>query len=80
MNVCCVPYSGINVMYTGMRIDELRRKKGIRTAEIADYLAINSERPIYAWYRGEYMPSLLHLCNLAKLFEVPLESILVFDS
>lgn len=67
----------INKVETGLNLFRLIESSGKTRAEIADYLELESSRVIYDWTSGVKMPSLENLINLAILFHVSIEDILV---
>lgn len=67
----------INKVETGLNLFRLIESSGKTRAEIADYLELESARVIYDWTSGVKMPSLENLINLAILFHVSIEDILV---
>ena len=68
----------INKKATGLKLYRLIEQSGMTFAEIAEHLDLQSPRVIYDWVNGKKMPSLENLYNLAELFNVNMEDILVF--
>ena len=58
-------------------VDRLTRVNALLKREIADYLELESARVIYDWTSGVKMPSLENFINLAIMFHVSIEDILV---
>lgn len=70
-------YPVIDAVATGARIKELRKKKNLRVEDISRYMGFESEQAIYKWQRGDSLPTVDNLYALSKLFEVPIDDILV---
>lgn len=70
-------YPVIDVVATGARIKELRKKKNLRVEDISRYMGFESEQAIYKWQRGDSLPTVDNLYALSKLFEIPIDDILV---
>lgn len=62
---------------TGLKIYCLLENSKLSREKIADLLELNSPRVIYDWTNGTKLPSTENLLNLAKLFNVQIEDILV---
>lgn len=67
----------MDVKATGRRIRQLRETRGISVREVQDYLGLDAPQAVYAWQRGESLPSVDHLIGLSKLFGVPVDELLV---
>ena len=70
-------FPAIDLTATGQNIMELRKSRGYTVKDIQAYLGFEEPQAIYKWQRGETLPSTDHLFALAKLFEVPIEEILI---
>lgn len=66
----------VDVKETGRRIQLLREARGISVREIQDYLGLDAPQAVYAWQRGESLPSVDHLIGLSKLFGVPVDEVI----
>ena len=62
---------------TGLKIYHLLENSELSREEIAKFLELNSTRVIYDWTNGIKLPNTENLLNLAKLFNVQVEDILV---
>ena len=62
---------------TGLKIFRLIESSEWTREDIADFLGLASTRVIYYWTSGLKLPSTENLINLAKLFNVRMEDILV---
>lgn len=67
----CPPFS--------KRLEELRLKKGFTSMQIYNAEGI-SKTSYYAWLRGESLPTLENLVNLAKVFDCSIDEILGRES
>lgn len=62
---------------TGLRLYRLLEDSELSREEVAEFLELTSPRVIYDWTSGKKLPSTENLLNLAKLFHVRMEDILV---
>ena len=70
-------YPAIDLVATGHRIRKLRKERGLSIQQVRDALQISSVQAVYKWERGENLPNIDNLYALSRLFEVPIEQILV---
>lgn len=70
-------YPVIDVVETGKRIESLRKSRGLRVREIADWMGFQEPQAVYKWQQGKALPSLDNLFALSRLFGVSMEEILV---
>lgn len=73
-------YPRIDVEATGRNIAKLRRERGIRVRDIADFMGFLEPQAVYRWQQGRTLPSLENLYALSLLLSVPMEEILVRSS
>lgn len=73
-------YPVIDVEATGRNILHLRKAKGLTVREMQSYFGFEEPAAIYRWQRGENLPSLDNMVALAKLFDVPMEEIIVLKA
>jgi transcriptional regulator with XRE-family HTH domain len=59
----------------GKRITELRKGLGMTQAELARTLGV-SQQTVFAYELGDRRVSVLTLCTLARLFDVPVEQLM----
>lgn len=71
-------YTVINLIKTGMRIEELRKQAHISVKDLQDMLELESPQAIYKWQWGQCLPTLENLVNLAKIFDTTIDNILVY--
>ena len=64
-----------NMSETGRKIAQLRKERNITQVEMADKLGI-SYQAVSNWERGESMPDISKLPELAQIFEVSIDEIL----
>lgn len=60
---------------TGRRINSLIAGSGMTYEEIASLLELSSPRVIYEWIKGNKLPTIENLANLALILSVEMESI-----
>lgn len=60
------------------RLEELRNRKGWTQQELADRVAV-SRQTIISLENGRYNPSILLAFRLARLFEMPIEDLFLYD-
>lgn len=60
------------------RLDELRDQRGWTQQELADRVAV-SRQTIISLENGRYNPSILLAFRLARIFEVSIESLFLYD-
>lgn len=72
-------YPTINVKATGERIRTLRRQRGITVSELSRFMGFSGPEAIYKWQRGDSLPTVDNLYALSRLFNTPIEEILVGD-
>ena len=65
----------INYIEMGMRIKQLRIKRGLTVERLAELLGVGV-RVIYRWQNGETVPSVEHLYVLAQVLDTTMEYIL----
>ncbi len=69
----------INMIKTGKRITELRKKSGLSVRELQDIFGFATPQAIYKWQQGVTLPAIDNLVVLATLFNVNVDDILVTD-
>lgn len=67
----------VDMMQTGERIAELRRKNNMTVADLQELFGFNTPQAIYKWMRGETMPTVDNLVILADAFHVSIADIIV---
>ena len=60
------------------RIEEIRKQKGIRQEELAKSLGV-SRQTISSLETGRYNPSILLAHRIAKLFQLTIEDVFIFE-
>ena len=68
------PY--IDIEATGSNIRRMRTERGIRVADISDFLMIDKQA-VYRWEYGKSLPQLDNCLALARMFGTTIEDILV---
>ncbi len=70
-------YPMISLEKTGARIKELVKEKGLTAREVMEYMGFRHPKSVYAWYRGESLPSLENMLALSVLLEVTVNEMIV---
>jgi putative transcriptional regulator len=60
------------------RLEELRTARGMTQLELADKLEV-SRQTIISLEQGRYNPSILLAFRTARLFELPIENIFIYE-
>ncbi len=68
----------VNMVATGARITELRKKNNITVKDIELTLGV-TKNAVCKWQRGETMPSIDNLVALAAMMNVTLNEIVAVD-
>ena len=67
----------IDLAATGENIRRMRLERGLSVRDLQEYFGFEEPRAIYKWQKGETLPSVDNLYALGKLFEVPMDQILI---
>lgn len=70
--------SQIDMSATGSRIKALAVEKGLKVSDIQRECGLGTPQTVFKWFRGATVPSLDNLVNLAVLFGVGLDDIVVY--
>lgn len=68
----------LNIYDTGLNIRMIRKEKKISVISLADAMGI-SVQSVYKWERGDAMPTIDNLVVLSRIFDMPINDILVVD-
>ena len=74
-----VDYPVIDLGRTGENIRYLREQRGLSVNDIREFMGLSDPQAIYHWQNGKNLPSVDHLCALARLFGVSMDEILVLQ-
>ena len=66
----------IDSIATGKTIKRLRIEHDLTVRDLQDYFGFDAPQAIYKWQEGKTTPTVDNLIALAKLFDVPVESII----
>lgn len=66
----------IDAVETGKRIQELRKRKGLRVVDISDFMGFYEPQAVYKWMRGDSLPTLQNMFQLSQLFETTIDDII----
>ena len=72
-------YPVLDMKKTGEKIKELRKDRNLSVGDICTYMGDISEQAIYKWQRGDSLPTVDNLYALSRLFQTPVDEILVGD-
>ena len=64
---------------TGLKLRRLRLTHNLTHEELADLLQLKSPRVIYDWESGIKFPNVENLFNLALIFKMKMEDLLVME-
>ena len=67
----------IDLVATGENIRRMRLERGLTVRDLQSYFGFEEPRAIYKWQKGESLPTVDNLYALGKLFEVPMDQILI---
>lgn len=67
----------IDVKKSGGRIRAVAEEKGYKPEQIQRELQLGTVRAVYLWYEGKRLPTADNLLLLARLFQVPMDSLVV---
>ena len=69
----------IDLAKTGRSIERHRREAGLTVRDLQAYFGFEYPQAIYKWQHGQCLPSVDNLLALARLLQVSMEDLLVFD-
>jgi len=69
----------IDMAATGRNIEKLRRKHGLKVAQVQEVFGFSTPQAIYKWERGATIPSLDNLVVLAALYECKIDDLIVLE-
>ena len=69
----------IDLAQTGRSIERHRRDAGLTVRDLQTYFGFEYPQAIYKWQHGECLPTVDNLLALARLLQVPMEDLLVYD-
>lgn len=67
----------INMVETGKKIEEMRKKTGMTVKELQDIFGFATPQAIYKWQHGTAMPTIDNLVILAAVFGCRIDDIIV---
>lgn len=70
----------IDMVGTGERIADLRRRAGLSVRDLQDIFGFATPNAIYKWQHGTAMPTLDNLVILAAVFGVAIDDVIVIDA
>lgn len=69
----------LNMKAIGCNIKRLRKENGYTVRYLQSIFRFNEPQSIYKWQRGDCLPTVENLLVLSRLFNIPMEGILVYD-
>ena len=69
----------IDLAGTGRSIERHRRDAGLTVRDLQTYFGFEYPQAIYKWQHGECLPTVDNLLALAKLLQVSMEDLLVYE-
>jgi len=70
-------FPSIDLIATGNNIKKIRIACGLSVKDLQNFFGFEQPQAIYKWQWGECLPSVDNLYALSKLFNVPIDKILV---
>lgn len=67
----------IDVKKSGAKIRAIAEEKEIKPEQIQKELHLGTIQAVYMWYEGRRLPTVDNLYSLARLFRVPMDSLVV---
>lgn len=72
-------YPQINLKMTGWLLRRISKQKKFTVYNIQEALGLASNQAVYDWFNGKSLPTLNNFFALSKLFEIPMEWMIVTD-
>ena len=72
-------YPMVSLEKTGRRMKEKVKECGDTTKEIMEYMGFRHPKSIYAWYRGDSLPTLENMIALSVLLHVSVNELIVIE-
>lgn len=66
----------IDLTATGMNMRAVRMRKGYRAIDVADMMHVSSGS-VSHWENGDFLPCTVRLVQLAELYGVPIDSLII---
>ena len=73
-------FISIDMQATGKQIKKIMLQQGYTINDIKEYLYLKNPQAIYKWFRGESIPKIDVLFALSKLFNVPIDDLIIGES
>lgn len=73
-------FISIDMQATGKQIKKIMLQQGYTINDIKEYLYLKNPPAIYKWFRGESIPKIDVLFALSKLFNVPIDDLIIGES
>ena len=69
----------IDLEATGENIRRIMHERGVSAVEVQEILGLASVKSVYHWIVGRSLPTVDHLVELASVFDVTVDEILVVN-
>ena len=79
LNISFISFPVINLAETGRCIERQRRQAGLTVRDLQTYFGFEYPQAIYKWQHGECLPTVDNLLALARLLQVSMEDLLVYE-
>ena len=73
-------FISIDMQATGKQIKKIMLQQGYTINDIKEYLYLKNPQAIYKWFRGESIPKIDVLFALSKLFNVPIDDLIIGEA
>ena len=73
-------YPNIDMKRTGLLLKKKVQEAGYTVKELQETLMLSCPQPIYRWFQGKVLPSVVHLYVLSQLLHVHIEDLLVLET
>ena len=67
----------LDPLKTGEHIKSLMEQRLMTVRDLQEALGLSCPQTIYRWFRGLSVPSIDHLYSLSRLFEIPIDDLLI---
>jgi len=75
----CRLFPVIDLTGTGRSIERCRKAAGLSVRDVQAYFGFEYPQAVYKWQHGECLPSVDNLLALARLLQVKMEDLLVYE-
>lgn len=69
----------INNLATGVKMRSCRKAAGYSVEQVCERLDLGRQTTVYEWESGKQLPSLIHMAELAHIYNTTIDNILVSE-